>query len=240
MADERAGQPLELVEESRGRRWLPFGRGKSVAEWNSSEPELVRREFQTLAALAGCGVPAPEPVWLDADGAIAGVPAHLTRRPPGVVSVRRTVRGAAALASALAGVHAIPDAATRFAHLPASGESPVLLHGAFWAGNILWRRSGVTGILDWEAASLGPAAADVAFCRVDLLLLAGAEAAEAFRVAYEAVRGPVVDLAAHDRAATERALAELPEWQASYADLGRRDLTGPVLQERLEDLRSSG
>jgi len=55
---------------------------------------------------------------------------------------------------------------------------PVLIHGDFYSGNLLWHRGRLTGIVDWLSLSHGPRAFDVANCRCDLALLSGSRAAE--------------------------------------------------------------
>ncbi len=64
----------------------------------------------------------------------------------------------------------------------------MLLHRDFHPGNVLWRYGRVSGVVDWLGACAGPAAADVAHCRVNLLTM-GAEAAERFTVSWERVAG---------------------------------------------------
>jgi hypothetical protein len=53
---------------------------------------------------------------------------------------------------------------------------------------VLWRRGNVSGVVDWQAASTGPAAADVAHCRVNLLTL-GTDAAERFTAWWQQASG---------------------------------------------------
>jgi aminoglycoside phosphotransferase (APT) family kinase protein len=67
---------------------------------------------------------------------------------------------------------------------PAPDLPAVLLHRDFHPGNVLWRRGQVSGVVDWLSACAGPAAADVAHCRVNLLTL-GAEVAERFTALWE-------------------------------------------------------
>jgi aminoglycoside phosphotransferase (APT) family kinase protein len=62
---------------------------------------------------------------------------------------------------------------------PAPDLPQVLVHRDFHPGNVLWRRGTVSGVVDWQAACTGPAVADVAHCRVNLLTL-GADTAEQF------------------------------------------------------------
>ncbi|MEZ4555340.1 MAG: phosphotransferase [Caldilineaceae bacterium] len=64
-----------------------------------------------------------------------------------------------------------PSAKARFDHaapqrrgwpLP-SQHAPVLLHGDFWPGNVLWQDGRLTGVIDWEGAEArGDPLADVA------------------------------------------------------------------------------
>jgi len=64
----------------------------------------------------------------------------------------------------------------------------VLLHRDFHPGNVLWRRGTVSGMVDWQGACTGPAAADVAHCRVNLLTF-GIDAAEHFTALWQQASG---------------------------------------------------
>jgi hypothetical protein len=64
----------------------------------------------------------------------------------------------------------------------------VLLHRDFHPGNVLWRYGRVSGVVDWLGACSGPAPADVAHCRINLLAM-GAEVASRFTVRWEQVAG---------------------------------------------------
>jgi aminoglycoside phosphotransferase (APT) family kinase protein len=49
-------------------------------------------------------------------------------------------------------------------------EMPVtLVQRDFHPGNVLWRRGAVSGVVDWQATSIGPAVVDVGHCRANLL-----------------------------------------------------------------------
>jgi hypothetical protein len=71
---------------------------------------------------------------------------------------------------------------------PAPVLPEVLLHRDFRPGNVLWRRGTVSGVVDWQAAGTGPAAADVAHCRVNLLTFS-ISAAERFTALWQQAAG---------------------------------------------------
>ena len=62
------------------------------------------------------------------------------------------------------------------------------MHRDFHPGNVLWRRGMVTGVVDWQAACTGPAVADVAHCRVNLLTF-GPDAAARFTALWQRAAG---------------------------------------------------
>jgi hypothetical protein len=45
----------------------------------------------------------------------------------------------------------------------------VLIQREFHPGNVLWRRGVVSGVVDWQAASVGASAIDIGHCRSNLL-----------------------------------------------------------------------
>ncbi|MGH3161180.1 MAG: phosphotransferase family protein [Streptosporangiaceae bacterium] len=71
---------------------------------------------------------------------------------------------------------------------PAPDLPAVLLHRDFHPGNVLWRYGRVSGVVDWLGACSGPAPADVAHCRINLLTM-GAEVVSRFTVRWERVAG---------------------------------------------------
>jgi aminoglycoside phosphotransferase (APT) family kinase protein len=80
------------------------------------------------------------------------------------------------------------DAWKRLAELvsaaqPAAPE--VFLHRDYHPGNLLWSEGRMTGIVDWVVACRGPAAADVAHTRCNLVLTDGFAAAERFLTEYK-------------------------------------------------------
>ena len=69
----------------------------------------AEREWKILTLLAGTGVPAPEPLWLDPRGITFGHPAMLLSRLPGrpVVDPRDPIGWGATMADGLAQIHAL-------------------------------------------------------------------------------------------------------------------------------------
>lgn len=65
---------------------------------------------------------------------------------------------------------------------------PVLLHGDFWPGNLLWRGQELMGVLDWEDAAVGDPLSDVACAALELRYVVGSEGAERFLRAYDSLR----------------------------------------------------
>jgi aminoglycoside phosphotransferase (APT) family kinase protein len=95
--------------------------------------EKARREFKTFELLQRHGIPAPRPLYLDAQGAMLGIPGIVTSYVPGsqVESPVDPVGWARALAAALARVHAVPcDEAAREFLLDANSEASWFLRSA--------------------------------------------------------------------------------------------------------------
>jgi Ser/Thr protein kinase RdoA (MazF antagonist) len=80
------------------------------------------------------------------------------------------------------------ERAAEISHSPPPGLPEVLVHRDFHPGNVLWRRGTVSGVVDWQAACTGPAVADVAHCRVNLLTF-GPDAAARFTALWQREAG---------------------------------------------------
>jgi aminoglycoside phosphotransferase (APT) family kinase protein len=150
------------------------------------EPYPAAAEARALRLAEAAGVPTPALLAVDPDGSQAGVPALLMTRLPGRVDwwPSDLDRWLERLAGLLPRIHgtALPrgDAVPPIApYLPA-----VLLHRDFHPGNVLWRYGRVSGVVDWLGACAGPAAADVAHCRLNLLTM-GAEVVSRFTAGWE-------------------------------------------------------
>ena len=80
------------------------------------------------------------------------------------------------------------ERAVEISRAPAPDLPAVLLHRDFHPGNVLWRYGRVSGVVDWLGACSGPAPADVAHCRINLLTM-GTEVASHFTVRWEQMAG---------------------------------------------------
>lgn len=115
----------------------------------------------------------------------------------------------------------------------------VLVHGDFHAGNVHWVGRRVAGVIDWEMARWGPAAVDVAYCYMDLVLAAGRRVAQQFLAEYVNRAGNVPGFDAWLLLATLRPLPDPARWLPSYEGAGWRGLTPTLLRRRLAALASS-
>jgi aminoglycoside phosphotransferase (APT) family kinase protein len=212
----------------------------------------VSHEIGVLPRLAALGDFVPRLIGFDDD-------------PAGPLIVTSRVIGAApdpgltpttlatGMAEALTRIHALDGTGLRPApSAPPSGDSPlavrtrhdwsrlgrsatVLTHFDFWTGNALWQRDVLTGVVDWCSARSAPRGLDVAWCRLDLVLLGSVDAAEAFLARYESLSSVLVDdVAAWDRHAAAHADPDVESWSANYAGIGRPHLTGEVLRRRFD------
>lgn len=113
---------------------------------------------------------------------------------------------------------------------------PVLVHMDFWMGNVLWHNRKISAVIDWEEASYGDPAIDVAYCRMDMFLSRmGLKAANEFLSVYETETGQAVEnLSLWEYAAAPRCMHD-PAWEqecrqalkAYIAETFRRTELGP-------------
>jgi aminoglycoside phosphotransferase (APT) family kinase protein len=71
---------------------------------------------------------------------------------------------------------------------PRPPDADVFVHRDFHPGNVLWHRSQVTGVVDWQSAATGPPSVDVGHCRSNLLRY-GPDVADRFTRAWESLTG---------------------------------------------------
>jgi aminoglycoside phosphotransferase (APT) family kinase protein len=118
-------------------------------------------------------------------------------------------------------------------------STPTLVHDDFWPGNTIWYRGRFQGIIDWTTAELGDPRADVAQCRVDLIISHGVDVAGAFREAYERRAGRSLDdLWYFDLFRGVKALAQYEQWLKGYHDLGLLHLLPAEVGARLRSFLS--
>ena len=69
---------------------------------------------------------------------------------------------------------------------PATGQ--VFIQRDFHPGNVLWKKGEVSGVVDWQAACVGPPSIDVGHCRMNLFSY-GLKVADDFEKAWERASG---------------------------------------------------
>ncbi|MCH8103192.1 MAG: aminoglycoside phosphotransferase family protein [Chloroflexi bacterium] len=118
-------------------------------------------------------------------------------------------------------------------------ESQTLIHTDYWPGNTVWSRGRLTGIVDWEMPALGEPAYDVAYCRQDLTMLFGLDAADRFRARYEDISGIRIETPHFwDLMVASRAMPDPAAWLPGYHDLGRTDITKRMMRRRFREFIS--
>ncbi|WP_165521782.1 phosphotransferase family protein [Micromonospora zingiberis] len=208
----------------------PTGRTDVVLRrWPTEERAegLVAREASALAAVRGRGVPAPELLAMDEDGAETGVRCTLTSALTGQpdLSPADMRSWLSQLATTQAAIHAVPEhpptrwdgwyddgtpldwlvdrglraAAREAASGPLVGEK-VLVHGDYQHFNVLWCDGRLSGVVDWPYAATGNRGSDVGHCRLNLAVLFDSRTAADYLVRYERAAGVRVDRRADLRA----------------------------------------
>jgi aminoglycoside phosphotransferase (APT) family kinase protein len=200
--------------------------------------DAVHRETRVLAALDGLDGRAPRLIAADPDGVATGAPAIVTTLVPGSawITPDDPADFVLQLGRALARIHDYRVDPGLLEIAPHSSGPPVLTHFDFWSGNTVWRGGRLSGVVDWGGARLGPRGFDLAWARLDLILLFGVEIADVLTSAYlDAADGPVIDVERWDRHAATKADADVESWAPNYQDLGRTDLGPATLRRRLTE-----
>jgi aminoglycoside phosphotransferase (APT) family kinase protein len=81
------------------------------------------------------------------------------------------------------------DRAVAVFHAPPADNAKVFINRDFHPGNVLFRRGKVTGVVDWQAAAIGPPSVDVSHCRSNLIGRFGLEVADRFTTIWQDVTG---------------------------------------------------
>jgi aminoglycoside phosphotransferase (APT) family kinase protein len=114
---------------------------------------------------------------------------------------------------------------------PPDPDRLTLLHGDFWAGNLLWKDDEIVAVIDWEEAALGDPLTDVATTRLDLLWAFGPAAMSAFTDHYFSLTSaPAAHLPLWDLVASLRPAGVFSAWVADWVDFGRPDMNAPTMR----------
>ena len=111
-------------------------------------------------------------------------------------------------------------------------------HNDLWAGNALYSRGRLTGVIDWSWPGFGPADYEVAYAVFDLELQlgVGSPVAARFVRTYEAAAGRKVEhLDAWALPVATRAVTEVAQWAAVHRVLGRSECTDSVVAARMHE-----
>jgi aminoglycoside phosphotransferase (APT) family kinase protein len=107
--------------------------------------------------------------------------------------------------------HMIHELSTNF-----HADSPSLLHIDYWSGNILWHNNEISAVLDWEEAAYGDPAVDVAYARMNMVLMGAPEAADEFMRFYESEMGRKINnLGFWELAASVRPMVDPVDWKVT-------------------------
>lgn len=109
------------------------------------------------------------------------------------------------------------------AHLPyLEAVEPTLVHIDYWRGNLLWDQGQIAAVIDWEEASLGDPAEDVAYCRMDLWSSVSEDLADEFLRCYEQETArPVANLGFWELVAAARPIWRPEGWHVTPGEQER-------------------
>jgi len=136
---------LVAAELSGDVRMLLMTRLPGRVEWQPSDMDGWLRGMAAM-------LPAVHEVTLPADGVIRPFRTYRQRSYDLPLWVRRP---------------AVWERAVELVRTQPPGQ--VFLHRDFHPGNVLWRRGKVSGLVDWQSASIGPPSVDPGHCRWNLL-----------------------------------------------------------------------
>lgn len=115
-------------------------------------------------------------------------------------------------------------------------NSPVLLHGDYWPGNILWSEGRLVAVIDWEDAHLGNPLSDLARSRSEIVWIFGPHAMESFTNHYQSLKElDNRQLAYWDLCAALRFIrlfgCDLDKTAAYFVPFGRQDITEESIRD---------
>ncbi len=110
-------------------------------------------------------------------------------------------------------------------------ETPRLLHGDYWPGNVLWKDGILTALVDWEEAEYGDPLGDLAISRLEMVWTFGHDAIDRFTAKYQALTGADLAMLPYwDLTAAIRPSNYLHKWAEGWPDMGRPDITAATMR----------
>ena len=204
---------LLLIRAEEGpKRLVLLSHGDADRAFN---PHVAGDEFRLMESLHGTGLPVARPLALAGDNQPPFLITSFLNGAPRFAAEDLSTF-CERLAKTLSAIHAVDlelsflprldevlaadidergrgDKRIRAAIHAAQGgiqrNPPVLLHGDFWLGNLLWQGDELTGIVDWEDAMLGDPLADLGKSRLEMLWALGREAMELYTACYLSLNG---------------------------------------------------
>ena len=111
---------------------------------------------------------------------------------------------------------AVRELCSSIARVPA-----VFLHMDYWPGNVLWHEGRVSAVVDWDFASYGDPALDVACFRMNMYLRGIKSAADVFLKRYEEESGTTIrNLGFSELACAARTLPDPVLWIPQSREMG--------------------
>lgn len=99
-------------------------------------------------------------------------------------------------------------------HAKFQPDAPALMHIDYWSGNILWHENEISAVIDWEEAAYGDPAVDVAYARMNMVLMGLPDAADEFLRVYELQTGRTLkNLVFWELAASVRPMIDPVDWK---------------------------
>jgi aminoglycoside phosphotransferase (APT) family kinase protein len=226
-------------------------RRHGAAGWKPLMHDVTLLEFRLLGALREAELAVPTPIFVEPQPDLLGSAFYVMEYVDGHPDVEPSALPSALeqMADYLSRVHQLrPDVglppredpfdgalsfleaddplrdALRTLRASAPAQAPVLCHGDYWPGNVLWKDGRLKAVIDWEDAAIGDPVSDLAGCRLELLWRYGPDAAE--------------DFTAHYRSRAKLDTASLPVWELYAASAGAASMSDWGLPpEREADMR---
>ena len=123
-------------------------------------------------------------------------------------------------------------------HTTLETDTPVLLHIDYWSGNILWHENEISAVIDWEESSYGDPAVDLAYARMNMVLMGLPDAADEFLRVYESeTRNHVKNLGFWELAASVRPMIDPIDWKVAGADGVNKEIFLNFIEEAKKKIR---